>query len=123
MLSDIEVRLKSIEKKFDALDNLSADKNIVNEVRNSDSVEKSQSNKENTLVMMWKHMKVERRIEAAEEAIEEVMNVLNNIIGDVEHLKTFKKDVGCLCPREEPVVDDEAIKMLNKVIIINVYQR
>lgn len=68
-------------------------------------------------------MKVERRIEAAEEAIEEVMNVLNNIIGDVEHLKTFKKDVGGLCSREEPVVDDEAIKMLNKVTNINVYQR
>ena len=35
-------------------------------------------------------MTIHRRVQATEEAVEKVMNILNNVMGDLEQLKTVK---------------------------------
>ena len=39
---------------------------------------------------MWKYMTMYRRVQATEEAVEKVMNILNDVMDDVEQLKTVK---------------------------------
>ena len=86
-LDEFGERLSSIETKLHALNNLPLEKSFLTQAAQSDD---SQTDKENTLAMMWKYMTIHRRVQATEEAVEKVMNILNNVMGDLEQLKTVK---------------------------------
>ena len=79
-----------METKLDALNNLPADKSFLAQTTQSDGSQTAQTDKENTLAMMWKYMTIHRRVQATEEAVEKVMNILNDVSEDVGQLKTVK---------------------------------
>lgn len=99
-LNEFEARLASVEAQLSTLDNLPVDKSFLAQSTNSDdSHTTAQDKKENALAMMWKYMKVQKRLQATEEAVEKVMNILNDVIEDVGHLKNVESHLEKL--REE----------------------
>ena len=92
-LHDFEERLVSIETKLEALSRLPDDKSFLTQTTHSNDNQTAQSDKENTLAMMWKYMTIHRRVQATEEAVEKVMNILNDVIKDMGELKKIKSNL------------------------------
>lgn len=106
--NEFEHRLETLERKLDALNNLPTDKSFL---APSTQSENAQSNKENTLAIMWKYITMDKRVQATEEGVEKVINILNDLMGDVEELKGINSHLDKLHQEQLKIAEDfDAVK-------------